>query len=123
MASPTTEILFPVELLIDNQLQRGEVGTDLVDRRVLRSFSSQRSGDLEIIFEPFWMRAPNGTTHGSPYSYDTNVPLALYGKPWIRPGKLAREASVADLAPTLSYLLEIRPPSASEGRVLEEALK
>jgi hypothetical protein len=30
---------------------------------------------------------------------------------------------VADIAPTLSYLLEIRPPAASEGRVLEEALK
>jgi hypothetical protein len=29
---------------------------------------------------------------------------------------------VADIAPTLSFLLEIRPPSASEGRVLDEIL-
>ena len=48
---------------------------------------------------------------------------SLYGKPWIRPGKVAAGALVADLAPTLSFLLDIRPPSGSEGRVLAEILK
>jgi len=62
-------------------------------------------------------------THGSPYTYDTNVPLMMYGKAWIKPGKYARAAAVADIAPTLAYLLEIRPPAASEGRVLEEILR
>ena len=47
----------------------------------------------------------------------------LLGKTWIKPGKMPRAAAVADIAPTLSYLLDIRPPAASEGRVLEEVLK
>jgi hypothetical protein len=47
----------------------------------------------------------------------------LHGKTWIKPGKYPRAASVADIAPTLAYLLDIRPPSGSEGRVLEEILK
>jgi hypothetical protein len=47
----------------------------------------------------------------------------LYGKAWIKPGKYPQAVAVADLAPTLSYLLDIRLPSASEGRVLAEILK
>ena len=61
-------------------------------------------------------------THGSAWTYDTNVPLMLYGKRWFEPGKQGRAAFVADLAPTLAHVLDIRPPSASEGRVLEEIL-
>jgi hypothetical protein len=47
----------------------------------------------------------------------------LYGKPWIKPGRYPQAAVVADIAPTLAYLLETRLPSGSEGRVLEEALR
>ena len=40
-----------------------------------------------------------------------------------KPGKRAERAHVADIAPTLSWLLDIRFPNASEGRVLAEILK
>jgi hypothetical protein len=30
---------------------------------------------------------------------------------------------VVDIAPTLAYLLNVRPPAGAEGRVLTEALK
>jgi hypothetical protein len=46
----------------------------------------------------------------------------LYGAPWIRAGSYGGYAEVVDLAPTLAFLLETRPPSASEGRVLAEVL-
>jgi arylsulfatase A-like enzyme len=81
------------------------------------------SGDLYLVQAPFSLFGGNVATHGSPYTYDTNVPLMMYGRNWIKPGKYPRAAAVADIAPTLSYLLEIRPPAASEGRVLEEILK
>ena len=90
---------------------------------ILRAWNRELSGDLYVVQNPFTLWGGSVVTHGSPYSYDTNVPLMLYGKTWIRPGKQARAATVADIAPTLAHLLEIRPPAASEGRVLEEILR
>ena len=49
-----------------DQLLRGEVANDRIGSRVLRGFNAQRSGDLEIILEPYWMRQAQGTTHGTP---------------------------------------------------------
>ena len=73
--------------------------------------------------QPFTLFGGQVVTHGSPYAYDTSVPLMIFGGAWIKAGKYPQAAAVADLAPTLSYLLEVRQPSGSEGRVLEEILK
>jgi hypothetical protein len=105
------------------QLESGALPEMPLSTLVLRSWNRELSGDLYMVQAPFTLWGGNVVTHGSPYTYDTNVPLMLYGKTWIRPGKYARSAAVADIAPTLSYVLEIRPPAASEGRVLEEILK
>jgi predicted AlkP superfamily pyrophosphatase or phosphodiesterase len=105
------------------QLEGGLLPATPLAAQVLKSWNREVSGDLYIVQQPFSLFGGLVVTHGSPYSYDTHVPLVLFGRPWIKPGKYPREAAVADLAPTLSYLLDIRPPSASEGRVLEEILK
>lgn len=105
------------------QLESGALPDLPLATQVLRAWNRELSGDLYVIANPFTLFGGNVATHGSPYTYDTNVPLMLYGESWIKPGKYPRAAAVADLAPTLSYLLEIRPPAASEGRVLEEILK
>lgn len=105
------------------QLESGTLPDMPLSILVLRAWNRELSGDLYVVQNPFTLFSGNVATHGSPYSYDTNVPLMMYGKTWIRPGKYPRAAAVADIAPTLAYLLEIRPPSGSEGRVLEEILK
>ena len=48
----------------------------------------------------------SGTDHGSPYSYDTHVPLAFYGIPF-QPGTYRTHAEPVDLAVTLASLLGI----------------
>jgi arylsulfatase A-like enzyme len=106
-----------------SQLESGALPDLPLSAAVLRAWNRELSGDLYVVQNPFSLYGSLAVTHGSPYSYDTNVPLMLYGKTWIRPGKYPRAAAVADIAPTLSYLLEIRPPAANEGRVLEEILK
>jgi hypothetical protein len=103
------------------ELRRGQVPSDPVSRRVLRGFHVQRSGDLDVVLEPYWMREAKGTTHGTPYSYDTHIPLVLLG-PGIRPGRYDRAVALNDLAPTLATLLSVETPSGSVGRVLDEAL-
>lgn len=104
-----------------DQLLRGEVANDLIGSRVLRGFNAQRSGDLEIILEPFWMRQATGTTHGSPYNYDAHIPLILMGRN-VKRGMYPGRVALNDLAPTLASLIEVDAPSGSSGRVLTEAL-
>ena len=90
-------------------------------RRVLVSFHRERSGDVEVLLEPYWMSSTSGTTHGTPWSYDTHIPLMLMG-PGIRPGRYHDTVVLNDLAPTLATLLGIEAPSGASGRALSEAL-
>jgi hypothetical protein len=105
------------------QLEGGTLPEMPLSTLVLRAWNRELSGDLYVVQNAFTLFGGVVATHGSPYNYDTNVPLMLHGKAWIKPGKYPQAAAVADLAPTLSYLLEVRLPSASEGRVLEEIFR
>lgn len=105
-----------------DQLLRGEVANDRIGSRVLRGFNAQRSGDLEIIFEPYWMRQATGTTHGTPYNYDAHIPLILMGR-YFKSGTYSNHAALNDLAPTLATVLNVEIPAGSSGRVLTEAIR
>lgn len=87
------------------------------------SFHPQRSGQLYYEFSPYLVPEPDGagTDHGSPWTYDTHVPLLWFG-PGIAPGVYQEPAAVADIVPTLSLLLGLDAPRASQGRVLREML-
>ncbi len=106
------------------QLLRGATSiTDPIERRALHGFYPARSGDVVIIAEPFKYLADSITaTHGSPYSYDTNVPTIIMGA-GVNPGRYFEAATPADIAPTLSALLGVTVPSNATGRVLVEAIK
>lgn len=106
------------------QLLRGATSvTDPIERRALHGFYPSRSGDVVMVAEPYKYIAETITaTHGSPYSYDTNVPTIIMGQ-GVNPGRYLEPATPADIAPTLSALLRITAPSNSTGRVLIEALK
>ena len=88
------------------------------------NINAKRSGDLQIIVQPGWFAASygTGTDHGTPYNYDTHVPFLLYG--WgVNKGETLRRTTIADIAPTISALLHILPPSGNVGNPVEEALK
>lgn len=54
--------------------------TDQRSEMALRGFHPNRSGDLILIEEANWSTyTDKGSTHGSPYEYDTHVPLLFYG--------------------------------------------
>jgi predicted AlkP superfamily pyrophosphatase or phosphodiesterase len=104
--------------------------SDAIARRVLNGFYPQRSGDVIVIFEPYNIlfdlpddpTDPRPTaTHGSPYSYDTHVPLIIMGRDFAA-GSYTQAATPADIAQTLAGLLRVQAPSCSVGRVLAEAL-
>jgi arylsulfatase A-like enzyme len=106
------------------QLLRGAISiTDPIERRALHGFYAPRSGDVVLIPEPYKYLADAVTaTHGSPYSYDTSVPMIIMGA-GVNPGQYLQPASPADIAPTLSALLGVTAPSSATGRVLLEAIR
>ncbi|MFZ6771909.1 alkaline phosphatase family protein [Undibacterium sp. SXout7W] len=107
------------------QLENGNVPATRIGKLMQRSWHRQLSGDVVLVTKPYWYfgSGNSGTSHGSPYTYDTNVPLMLMGKSWIKPGNYPQYAEVMDIAPTLAHLLHVRPPSGSEGRILAETLR
>ena len=113
------------------QLESNSISSaDPIARRVRHGFYPQRSGDVVVVFEPYNILFDlpddptdprSSATHGSPYSYDTHVPLIIMGRDFGR-GTYAQAATPADIAPTLASLLGVEAPSCSVGRVLSEAL-
>jgi hypothetical protein len=103
------------------QLVAGGLPDDRISQRAARSYHVARSGDIEVILEPYWMRASTGTTHGSPWGYDAHIPLILMG-PGVAAGLYHQHAALNDVAPTLAAILGVATPTGSAGRVLGEAL-
>jgi len=87
---------------------------------VVRSYDRERSPDVSIVLKPWWMwgSGTSGTTHGSPYDYDTNVPLLFYGPPWILPSRIDNPVVVTDLVPTLAALMRVPVPAGAQGKRL-----
>ena len=83
-------------------------------------FNYGRSGDVFIQLKSGWLDSdyPTGTSHGSPYNYDTHVPLIFYG--WGVPqGSSTEKTVIPQIAPTISNILNIAHPSGSEANILQ----
>lgn len=94
-------------------------------RRIRNNTHPERSGDIYVVQEPYWFlfdKGPIGVMHGSPWAYDTYVPIIFSG-PDIDAGTVYRTAHPVDVTPTLSAYLGIKPPSSSVGTPLEEVLR
>ena len=94
---------------------------------ILKSFNPKRSGDIYLVFEPNrFINDFDGltvaSTHGSPWRYDTYVPIMLAG-PGIPPQNVHRKVHTVDIALTLALLLGIKPPSGAQGAPLREVLQ
>ena len=101
-----------------NQLPNGPLS-----EAIRKSYFWGRSGELYVAPKPGYIftTETEGTVSGSPFSYDSQVPLILRGSA-IKAGRYTETASPADIAPTVASILGINAPSLSEGRVLSEAL-
>ena len=87
-----------------------------------KSTFSGRSPDVFLLLDQYAvLRDSSAASHGTPWPYDTEVPLFLYGPPF-RPGVYRDRCTPADLAPTLAAALGVPVPAQATGRVLKEAL-
>ena len=98
------------------EMQEGKLSGEYATATLL-SFNRARSGDLYYQMKPYWVDRKTGTNHGSPYNYDSHVPMVWYGA-GIKPATYAERVGVDDIAPTLAHLLGIPRPPMTQGRVL-----
>jgi hypothetical protein len=104
-----------------SQLSRGEVPATDLGRKFLHSYTPEGGWYVLGVPSPYTVGSPRGTDHASPYTYDTHVPLSLFGLPF-RAGTYRTHAEPTDLAVTLASLLGINAPTHAVGRVLTEAM-
>jgi predicted AlkP superfamily pyrophosphatase or phosphodiesterase len=97
--------------------------TGPVGQLVLNGYHAERSGDVVLIPKPFVIPSSSktGTTHGSPYSYDTHVPVLFYGSAF-KKGRYADEFYITDIVPTLCASLHMEVPPGCMGRPFVKAL-
>ena len=108
------------------QLLRGWLPPTDAAMAVSRSFFPLRGGEVVLVAAPFsfWGKYGDkelGTSHGSFYRYDTDVPI-LFNGPWFVPGDYG-VVDMVDFAATISHSLKTTPPAAAAGRPLTMALK
>jgi predicted AlkP superfamily pyrophosphatase or phosphodiesterase len=89
---------------------------------VQKGYDPTQNGDLYFVYKPGYIEySATGATHGSPYTYDTNVPLLFYG--WnIKKGETHDKKLITQIAPTLAQKLKITLPNATDSEVLLEVL-
>lgn len=107
-----------------NQLLHGTAGTTSLARKASNSFSTQRTGDVFLILEPYAVpvQGQDEGTHGTPWSYDSQVPLILWGSAF-KPGFYGIPCEPIDLVPTIAVALGLTEPSSAVGRPLTIALR
>ena len=107
-------------------LREGRVPDFPLVESVRRNFNPTRSGDIYLVFEPNrFINDFDGlivaSTHGSPWRYDSHVPIVFAGA-GVPARRVARRVETVDVAPTLSLLVGTKPPSGAVGLPLHEVL-
>jgi arylsulfatase A-like enzyme len=107
-------------------LIEGKMPDTRLYRQILRNFNPKRSGDIYLVLEPQWFvnkfeGLTVASTHGSPWRYDTFVPIIFAGN-GLTAKTVFREVETVDIALTLAKYLRIKGPSGATGAVLVEVL-
>ena len=80
-------------------------------------FMVPREGDFFVDRDPLY-----AFMHGSPWEYDTHIPVLFHGAPFIKQVVSNDRVSQQDIAPTLAALLGTAPPATATGHRLSQAL-
>jgi predicted AlkP superfamily pyrophosphatase or phosphodiesterase len=102
------------------QFLNGNLPPGPLSAKAANSFNTKRSGDVLIVFSPYAVPNlyPTGTTHGTPWNYDAQVPLIFWGAPF-KPGYYPQSCEPTDLAATLAAALGLTQPSGAQGHPLD----
>jgi predicted AlkP superfamily pyrophosphatase or phosphodiesterase len=108
-------------------MRKNELPDTYLNRKALRNYNQNRSGDILILFEPqYFINDFEGeivaANHGGPWVYDSYVPIVFMGA-GIEAQRVDRAVEPKDIALTLSNYFGTKPPSGANGNVLLEVLQ
>jgi len=106
-----------------SDLVKGDTINDPITRRWVHQFpaASQIEYIVTLTKGSLW-QGPLVASHGTPYDYDSNVPIIFYG-PEFKPGKYSEFVRTVDIAPTLAAAVGVKPSEKLDGVVLAKVLK
>lgn len=109
-----------------SQILEGGLADNDLGSHLAKGIYPKLAGDLVIVGEQMFLDYPSApryaTSHGTPYAYDTHVPVIVHAPGFLKPGVYLDRAAPSDIAPTLSLLLGIEFPSGCDGQPLLPAL-
>ena len=105
-------------------LAQGSLAKHPVMPLIVANHHPERSGDIFVVHEPnYFINDFDGlavsASHGSPWSYDTHVPVVFFGN-GLAPRRIERPIATVDVATTLSAATGAARPSGARGQVLPE---
>lgn len=109
-----------------NAADLGSCGLVPVECQLIKNgYNAKRSGDIILVGQPGWIgdyAIKGGTTHGSPFVYDTHVPMLWMG--WKIPNGISyQRTEITDIAPTVALLLGFTAPNGATGLPMSTMLE
>lgn len=109
-----------------HHIEKGTIAKTQVNKKVANNYYAGRSGDIHVVFKPQnfinkFGKISVASTHGSPWNYDTHVPLIFLGK-GIKPGTYSKPVATIDVAPTIATLANVSPPNGATGKSLAQKM-
>ena len=90
-----------------------------LEQRYRNSHHKTKSGDLYYVPKPHWIsKSPYGASHGTPYDWDSHVPIIFAGNR-IQGKKVFKRTMTVDFAPTIAAYLGLEIPSKVDGKPLD----
>lgn len=110
-----------VDAVTSDEVQAGIFSSpgDSIRFKVKAGFYPGRSGDVIFVLKPGWLEGyERGTSHGSPYWYDTHVPLLWWGHS-VKPGSSEETLTITQIAPTVSQILKVPVPNGCSSNSID----
>ncbi len=116
-----------------NDMSAGRASNMPIPAMIHRNFHPARSGHVYLVQDQYWflhssdeakklgVEGSLAAIHGSPWRYDSYVPI-LFAGPGISRRVVNRRVGPQDIAPTLAAWFGVKPPSGSVGEPLVEVL-
>ena len=107
-------------------IKNGRLPEAPIIAQIRRNFHPKRSGDIYVLQEPYWYlytdeSLPLCTMHGTPWRYDTYVPIIFAGKN-IKSARVNRLVHPVDIVSTLALYAGTPLPSGAVGNPLLEVI-